>query len=186
MRAFGRLFVLLAALGALAGCSTQATAPLILVPDAYRDPTFLAVPPSASARIGESGHGAPLTGSKVIDGDNGGYLRVGRFRIDIPAGAFAGSATFTIDVPDRDRLVATVSAPGVDAFAAPVLLTVDCLDAKGEELDRVGVLGQVDARDVWLLLPNSSVDVPGELAQADLKRPSTFGVASLVQGKAGW
>ena len=62
-----------------------------------------------------------------IDGAAGGKVICGRFRLDFPPGAFAGTATIQMAAPDSTLMLCDLSiAPdSLNAFSKPVVLTLD-------------------------------------------------------------
>src|SRR5262249_23516991 len=111
------------ALLALWGCSNLPTAPN--VGGGETSPGFLRVPTGAAGAFGSSGPGGG-GGSGVVDGERGGTVTNGRFQLRIPPGAFAGTATISIVVPDPAVLRCELgfSPASVNGFRAPVQLAV--------------------------------------------------------------
>src|SRR6185503_11709036 len=98
----------------------------------------------------------------------GGHVTVGRFTIDIPPGAFKGTASILITVPDPRRLQCTLDVlPKIEAFDQPVKLTVD--GAGGDA---------ADAND-WVLVTYD------EKARTWTKLPGGFGSAATMT-VTGW
>src|SRR2546428_11237745 len=52
---------------------------------------------------------ASLRSTKNVDGGRGGVVRVGRFSVAIPPGAFSGSATVTMSMPDSNVMICDLS-----------------------------------------------------------------------------
>ena len=77
---------------ALASCSVLPTAPISQVSDVTPSPV-------ATPAGGQTASKA-LSGSNLIDGAVGGVVSAGRWKLQIPAGAFVGSGTVSISVPD--------------------------------------------------------------------------------------
>ena len=109
------------ALIALAGCGASSLqAPR---PQDIEVPTF-EVAPRDSQMVDTTSTGA-LSGSMTVDGAKGGSLTVGSFRLDIPAGAFKGTATVTMTQDDPSVLLCdfAVSPSTANDFAVPATLT---------------------------------------------------------------
>ena len=123
-----------------------------------------------------------LVASALVDGGRGGTMRVGRFSLAIPAGAFVGTATVTMTMPDSTLMVCDLQiAPAtLNRFKVPVQLTAD--------LSAPGKLDASDCTNYWydpLGLRWVSLDsksrCSGTLITTDLMHFSTYG-----SGKAGW
>ena len=160
--------------GALITRAPRESAPETPTSTAPRVPVFESVPGPSIA--------LPLSGGALISGAQGGRVTVGRFTVDVPPGAFQGTATILIAVPDSRRLQCTLDIlPALEKFDVPVKLTVDgsggdVVDAK----DWVLVTWDVKTRS-WRKLPGcgvSSSEVTGWLPH--------FSQWGVVDSKAGW
>jgi hypothetical protein len=115
-----RMVVLLAAALGLVAASGCSRSPVGTSESVIQNPTFeRAHPPGFSSTAT-----APITGSQTIDGAVGGSLSVGSFRVDVPAGAFQGSATISITQNDPNVLVCDIgiSPASANGFAVPVTI----------------------------------------------------------------
>ena len=123
-----RLATAAGAVVALGGCGASSLqAPR---PQDIEVPTFEAAPRD-SQMVDTTSTGA-LKGSITVDGAKGGSLTVGSFRLDIPAGAFKGTATVTMTQDDPSVLLCDfdVSPASANDFAVPATLTTKLPDKK--------------------------------------------------------
>jgi hypothetical protein len=126
----------------------------------------------------------PQSGGALINGAQGGKVTVGRFTVDVPPGAFKGTATILIAVPDARRLQCTLDImPVLESFDLPVKLTVD---ASGGDV--------ADAND-WVLVTwdektKSWQKLPGAIGSAATMEVTGwlphFSQWGVVDSKAGW
>jgi hypothetical protein len=120
---------------------------------------------------------AGLSGSAVIDGPTGGRLAVGRFLLDVPAGAFVGRATFLIAVPDAGVLECWLdTVPRLARFEVPLRLIVDCAAADPVLMERSCVLSLDQRTRAWKRACSSSVDPSSGMASAQLAHVSACAV----------
>lgn len=167
----------------LAGCSGLPSSP---GSNANPNPEFVRVADSGGgASVGLLRGRGPASGSKDIDGSKGGSITVDRYTIVVPAGAYDGSATIAIGVPDPSVLKCDLKITPASAnnFAVPVTFTVDLNGTNVTDLTQVAEVWYDEAARVWRLVPGSTVDVAKWTVSAPLSHFSTYGV---VEGKAGW
>ena len=108
------------ALGLLSGCSSAPVGPASVTSDNPQFAHSTSVPEPAALT------GSVLTQtSALINGTVGGVVKLGDWSVNIPAGAFAGSATVTINVPDPAvaKCDLNISPASANAFKVPVLLS---------------------------------------------------------------
>ena len=191
--------VLLASAGFLVGlsvgCSENPIAPDLTTPSTptpdplQNEPNFVQSPgesnqtyvPIANEFDPETG-----TGTSEFDGSQGGTLRVGRFTLIIPAGAFDGPATVSLSVPDPEVLICDlqISPATTNNFRVPVTLKVDCAGlVEGEALDDLYILWLDEAKGKWKMQGNTFPDPASSSVHSDLNHFSTY---SLVEGRSGW
>ena len=170
----------------LAGCARQPLAPVAHAPNTYDHPLFARVPDAAVTTGGDSL--GPLTGSACIDGAQGGDVQVGRFHVIVPPGAFAGTATLSITIPDPAVVSCQlgISPPEANGFAVPVLLVADCAGVTNVDLANCGTLWYDPSADLWRTVSGTAVDLQNSTVTAKLPHFSEYGVADLLEGKAGW
>ena len=110
------------ALAVLAGCSS---APIGSPSVTTSNPVFAqsTAPPQATA-LGETTSLLTQT-SAVVDGAVGGIVNLGDWTVNVPAGAYPGSATITIKVPDPTvaKCDLGISPASANAFKVQVLLS---------------------------------------------------------------
>jgi len=175
-------------IAAIVGCARQPLAPVANQPAAgtYDRPLFARVITSALT-TGATPTG-PLVGSGDIDGAIGGEVQVGRFRVIVPPGAIADSATITITIPDPDVVSCqlSISPPGANSFAVPVSLVADCAGVTNVDLHNCGTLWFDPSAGVWRTVAGTAVDLDHQTVTAKLPHFSDYGVADLLEGRAGW
>ncbi len=124
---------------------------------------------------------AALLTSASIDGAKGGTLRCGRFRLDIPAGAFAGTATIQMAQPDSTVMLCdlSISPSSFNHFSKPVTLT---LDASGLTVSAgsLSIYWYDPLTRLWIDLRAKTDPATGQVTQ-QLTHFSRY-----VGAKAGW
>lgn len=168
----------------LAGCSSLPTAP---DPGTYKNPDFVRVD---AQQVGSMSTNATLdtspgSGEAMIDGAIGGTLQVGRFTLTVPPGAFAGTATVSIFIPDQSVVHCQlgISPASANGFAVPVTLRSDCSGTIVLDPAQLAELWFDEAAQVWRQVPGANVDIVNTDVIAPLHHFSDYGV---VDGKAGW
>jgi len=169
-------------LASLAGCTASPVgAPRLTVenPEFVRAQTVPqddGVGPTAS----ESGSDGP-TASRVIDGRKGGVVDVGAFRVQVPPGAFEGSATITLEQPDPAvlRCALSIAPESANFFKVPVLLIARPPDRNA--IGKVMVWYDPSAATWRRIASLPSADVQEVIAP--LTHFSDYG---LILGRAGW
>lgn len=144
---------------------------------------MLAVPQAHAAKA--KGNASRQTNSSVIDGAVGGTLTSGKWKLEIPAGAFTGKATVTIlETATSDGMPTvdlSISDPTLNNFRVPVWLSHK---EKGNE-----------TKNIYWWDPSAMVwrPVPGQLLSLldalgiEIKVPLFhFSSYSVRGGKAGW
>jgi hypothetical protein len=174
---------LVACLAFLVGCAKVPTAP---TPEqgVYSNPTFARVETPKTGLYGATVHG-PLSGSGLIDGAAGGLVSVGRFSVVVPPGSFQGTATVTINVPDQNIVACDldIDAPSV----AGVSLVADCQGVTNVDLNDLGTLRFDASANVWRAVDGSIVHVENSTIVSPVPQSTTsYGVANVVEGRAGW
>jgi hypothetical protein len=126
-----------------------------------------------------------LTAALPLDGSVGGVIRVGRFTVEVPAGAFDGVGVVEIVVPDTTRLLCRLHIAPDDKnhFEVPVRLTVGLEGV--EHPERMGILWWNPALREWEPV-ESYVDPDGKTVRADLEHFSEYSVQEVIRSKAGW
>lgn len=173
-------------LAVMVGCARSPVAPIQGQPDTYVSPKFARGPAPSG---GENGLlSDPFMGSGEIDGALGGEVTVGRFRVIVPPGAFQGLATITVHVPDAEVVSCdlSISPPEANGFAVPVSLVADCAGVNNVNLANCGTLWFDEDAGVWRTVNGTIVDLANSRVTASLPHFSTYGVADLLEGKAGW
>jgi hypothetical protein len=171
----------------LAGCSSLPSAP---GSNTFRNPDFVHVASSPSGTMSASAvlDTSSATGQVAIDGAVGGTLQVGRFTLTFPPGAFGGTATVSILVPNQSvvhcRL--NISPASANGFAVPVILRSDCTGTLVPDPSRLTELWFDEAAGVWRQVPGSTPDIVNTDVIAPLRHFSDYGVIDFVEGKAGW
>jgi hypothetical protein len=173
---------------AIVGCGRAPSAPNVASgpPDTYTSPVFVQVP-----RAGDATGAVPTgiqSGEAPIDGAIGGEIQVGRFTVVVPAGAFVGTATIHVTVPDPNVVACEleISPASANGFTLPVDLRANCAGATNVDLAQCGTLWYDEANGVWRTVSGTAVDLEAQTVTASLWHFSTYGVADLLSGKASW
>jgi len=173
------------AIGLGAGCMELSTAPVS--------------PPQVASEVsGQSAQSAQPAG--LIDGLLGGLLRLvfrvlnivgsiggslsnGRWRVDVPAGAFDGTATVKIGVASSSSADCQLEIWPADKnhFSTPVRLTANCSGISSDQLKDYIIFWFDPASRTWVPVEGSTVDLNRKTVSAPLQHFSTYKV-----GKAGW
>lgn len=176
------------AIGLAAGCVQLSTAPVSPRPEA-----------TASGRTAQPDG---LLGSVVsvvdalvklvfrtltIVGEVGGSLSNGRWRVDVPAGAFDGSATVRIGVATvtSTSCQLEISPADKNSFRVPVRLTADCSGVASDQLQSYVIFWFNPATKTWVPVEGSTVDLTRKTVTAPLQHFSNYAVGP-KGGKAGW
>ena len=174
------------ALGLSAGCFQIVTAPV--------SPQQLASAPS-----GQMAQPDGLIGSVVgvvdglvklvfkvlsIVGSIGGSVSNGRWRVDVPAGAFDGTATVGVGVASSasPNCQLEISPADKNHFLKPVRLTVNCSGVATEQLKNYVIFWFDPTTKTWVPVSGSTVDLTNKTVSAPLQHFSSYAVG----GKAGW
>lgn len=174
------------AIGLAAGCMESSTAP---------EPS----PPAMSGRAAEPSSLLGTVGGVVdgllkvvfkvlkVVGSVGGSLTNGRWRVDIPAGAFDGTATVGVGVraSDSPRVELEITPADKNGFLKPVRLTVNCSSVPTYELRNYVIFWFNPVTNAWEPMPNSTVDLTRKTVSAPLQHFSSYAVGP-NGGKAGW
>ena len=130
-------------------------------------------PPSAPAPAGNdatavlarfSPGGVPvaslITSSTTLQSGKKGSLTLGRWQVDVPAGALAGDATITLGIPSLKSTgcEVTITPAELDPFGAPLTLTADCKGTSRSRLASYVILCYNPTTLVWEAVPGSTVD----------------------------
>jgi len=171
------------------GCASRPTAPEPTPGDVYVNPQFLTLGPIPSQSTFSSAPGNPgreLKRKGSVDGAVGGTVCLGRFRVEVPAGAFDGVGDITIVVPDSLELRCDLQiTPGrLNAFRVPVLLHVDCSGASNlADPAKLAIVRFEPSHDWWREVAGDAANAATIEVLAPLEHFSDYGV---VAGKAGW
>jgi len=157
---------------------------------------------AASVPSGRSAQSTDLIGSVVsvvdglvklvfkaltIVGSVGGSLTNGRWRVDVPAGAFDGSATVRIGVIDDTSPSCQLEILPAEKnnFRIPVRLTASCSSVPAEQLKDYVIFWFNPATKTWVPVVGSTVDLTRKTVSAPLQHFSVYAVGA-KGGKAGW
>lgn len=160
--------MVLASLIALASCSPLPTAPS---PESFSSGKY--AQPAGVAVV-------KITGSQVINGAVGGTVKAGRWQVTIPAGAYTGSGTVTVTVPDTTvaRVDLSISPSTLNDFAVPAVLRYQCLSAA--EAQAFTMLWWNTTTKAWTTIP-SWADLTNSTRWTSINHFSSY-----ASGKAGW
>ena len=98
-----------------------------------------------------------LSGSKAIDGARGGSLSVGDWKVVVPKGAYVGSATISITVPNTSLKECDlgISPASLNSFKVPVDLW--CKFPNNTEAQASSMFWWDPVAQVWQTIPSACV-----------------------------
>ena len=122
-----------------------------------------------------------------IVGSVGGSLSNGRWRVDVPAGAFDGTASVGVGVASSTSASCELQITPADKnqFKTPVRLTVDCSSVSPTLLKTYVISWFNPTTRTWVPVQGSTVDLTNKTVSAPLQHFSTYSVGP-AGGKAGW
>jgi hypothetical protein len=117
-----------------------------------------------------------------VDGSRGGLVRVGRFSVKLPAGAFSGTATVTMSMPDSNLMICdlSISPSSANKFKYPAQLTADFSSSGITDVSTLTTYWYDPTRVTWVSLSMKS-RISGSAVTTALEHFSKYG-----SGKAGW
>lgn len=128
----------------------------------------------------------PLPGkTKVvtIDGAKGGSICLGRFTLDVPAGAWYGTGTVTVTIPDESKVMCdlSITPASLNGFNMPLTLR---MKTTGCDTTDPLLPGYWDpAFGKWTHIPGGYQEAGSKDVIAPLYHFSRYGA---LGGKAGW
>ena len=139
----------------------------------------------APAEAGKVKPGARVAGGTVVDGSVGATLTSGKWTLQIPAGAFNGTATVTMtEVTAADgtpTVDLSISDPSLNSFRRPVWLS-----HKDKGNDAKKIFWWDPTNQVWVEVPGQLIALLDALG-VEIKVPLFhFSTYSVKGGKAGW
>jgi len=201
MRSPHRLGILIAALVIVAGCSRSPLAPEDVSTTGAGFGTSNAAPPARPSTGGSvpllmvTSDGTPRyttsaaansstpqrSTSATTVGARGNTLRLGRFTLVLPAGAFRGTATVSLSIPDTTLLECdlNITPASANRFSVPAKLTVD-LTGLGVTGSQTSIYWYDPTRARWVNMAAQSASTPTTVT-ALLPHFSRY-----AAGKAGW
>ena len=125
---------------------------------------------------------ASLKSTVNMDGSRGGMVRVGRFTVKLPAGAFSGTATVTLSMPDSNVMICdlSITPSSANKFRYPAQLTADFSSSGITDVSTLTTYWYDPARITWVNLSAKS-RISGSTVTTALEHFSKYG-----SGKAGW
>lgn len=181
---------------ALAGCfgAAQVTAPAPHNPPADTIATGIPVDSLAPAPVTPAPVIAPImldihavtvaitADSAMIDGAAGGTISNGMVRIDVPGGAFNGTAMIGFVMTDPAAMQADIhiTPDSLNRFAKPVRLRFLCHGKSGGAA--TGVFWYEPTKAQWYGLTSSAYDSTSDEVSVDVRHFSRYGAG----GRAGW
>jgi len=123
-----------------------------------------------------------LKSTANVDGGRGGMVRVGRFSVKIPAGAFSGAATVTMSMPDSNVMICdlSITPSSANKFRYPAQLTADFSSSAMTDVSTLTTYWYDPTRITWVNLSARS-RISGSTVTTALEHFSKYG-----SGKAGW
>jgi hypothetical protein len=118
-----------------------------------------------------------------IDGALGGSVRLGRFTLTVPPGAYYGKATITIAVPNRSKVACSlsISPASANGFSLPIVLTMKTKGCNTTEPLAAGYFDPALGR--WTRVAGAYQDADSKDVIAPLYHFSVYGA---LPGRAGW
>ena len=122
-----------------------------------------------------------LTG--VIDGLLGGRLENENVRLDIPGGAFRGTALITVTFPDPNAFLVEldIQPATLNSFTSPVELRLKCSGKQATSTPPAAWWWN-PSDSLWYGLTGSQYDSGGDEVRVELRHFSRYAAG----GKAGW
>lgn len=119
----------------------------------------------------------------VIDGSRGGRIENEHVRLDIPGGAFLGTATISVAFPDPRAFVVElhIEPETANHFVRPVELRLKCSGKSGTSTTPAA-WWMNPSDSLWYGLTDSQYDSGGGDVRVFLRHFSRYGAG----GKAGW
>ena len=114
----------------------------------------------------------------TVNGNLGGTVERGIFRLDVPRNAVDGDVDFEISIPDDGAIRVELSPHGL-AFDKPVLLTIDLNYAAGLG-DKVKLFSWNEKEEHWVVV-GGKFNPKTRLLTCNLDHFSTY-----APGRAGW
>jgi hypothetical protein len=107
---------------------------------------------------------------------------VGRFSVKLPAGAFSGTATVTMSMPDSNLMICdlSISPSSANKFKYPAQLTADFSSSGITDVSTLTTYWYDPTRVTWVSLSMKS-RISGSAVTTALEHFSKYG-----SGKAGW
>jgi hypothetical protein len=128
-----------------------------------------------------------LVNAVDVAGASGGTIDNGRWQLDVPAGAFAGTAHLTLGVTGMRAPACQlqVTPQSLDGFVQPLTLTCDCRGVGTRRIANFVMLRVDPARATWVPVPGSTVDVKHHTVSAPITHFAMYGVGN-SDGTPGW
>ena len=202
-----RLTALVAALACLAGCGSMPSAPVLddssarvatngtqtqqafMLPIDDPAPSEGGVPmidPAPEDELPLGGGGSTNQGTNLTE-TQGGTVRSGRWRIEVPPGAVTGSAYFSVSPSSAQAGIVSLGIYPSEKndFAKPVLLVADCRNVPTSQMRKWFISWYNPATGTWVRVPGSTVDTRRKTVSAPLSHFSMYMVGP-EEGRAGW
>lgn len=146
------------------------------------------LPPAAIDVLAAFGQGGAMSARGAnLPGDASGAVQIGRWRIEVPAGAVDGPARISITVPGSKSAACDLEIVPAEKnhFAVPVTLIADCHGAPPHKLMGYAIYWYNPDTQEWVRVPGSTVDLRRKTVSAPLQHFSIYMVGP-APGKSGW
>jgi len=146
------------------------------------------LPPAAIDVLAAFGQGGTMSARGAdLPGDASGAVQIGRWRIEVPAGAVDGPAHFSITIPSSKSAACDLSITPAEKnhFAVPVRLIADCHGVAPHKLMGYAIYWYNPDTQAWVQVPGSQVDLRKKTVSAPLEHFSIYSVGP-APGKSGW
>ncbi len=161
----------------------QGPTPPQTTPDVVIDVTEVLAPFTPGDRSGDE----LIVRTTDLEGTTGGMLSNGRWRIDVPANAVAGTARIVLATPSAKSwgCELTILPSDKNQFDVPVQLTVNCHSIPPHRLASYAILWYNPATKGWEPVAGSQVNLKRKTVSAPLSHFSIYAVGP-NDGRGGW
>jgi hypothetical protein len=127
----------------------------------------------------------PIVSTRIVAGAEGATLTAAGISLELPPGAFDGSAEIKVIIPDSTKLHCYLEISGSvpNHFDVPVLLTFDCRNVT--DIDHQGVFWFNPATGRWVQIAGD-IDRVRKTVTTPLSHFSEYKCEPAKQSKASW
>ena len=127
----------------------------------------------------------PIVSTEIVTGAVGAKLTAAGISLELPPGAFDGTAEIKVTVPDSTKLHCFLEITGSvpNQFDVPVVLTFDCRNVT--DIDHQGVFWFNPATGRWVQIAGD-IDRERKIVTTPLSHFSEYKCEPAKQSKASW